>query len=114
MVESDFGGISLDFNIFSLYLYFVFFGGSINFQLTFESKPEKINSGEIQIKESCCQQLWCAMILTTENSNMSDNFTVSVVQVYFIERSSLSKSSYEIKEEVQFIFKCLLNQNTWK
>ena len=30
MVESDFGGISLDFNIFSFDLYFVFFGGSIN------------------------------------------------------------------------------------
>ena len=27
MVESDFGGITLDFNIFSFDPYFVFFGG---------------------------------------------------------------------------------------
>lgn len=64
MVELDFGGITLDFN----------------------------KSGEIQIKvieaKSYCQQLWCAMILTTDNSNMSDNFTVSVVRVYFVERLS--------------------------
>ena len=29
MVESDFGGITLDFNIFSFDLYFVFLGGSV-------------------------------------------------------------------------------------
>ena len=52
MVESDFVRINLDFNIFSLDLYFVIFEGSINFQLTFESKPEKGNSGEVQIKFS--------------------------------------------------------------
>ena len=38
MVESDFGGITLDFNIFSFDLYFVFLGGSISFQLTGENK----------------------------------------------------------------------------